>query len=201
MTGQPNDVIKVTAVFIGPSLQEMNNVFWYKYRDGPSLDDASYMAAVGGYLDEMYDLINQDIVDDLTYDQIRFYNITQDYPMGTIGWPTLTTGTSLGDPLPAGNAALVVGYTAVKRTYGKKFIPGYAEAGAAGDTWNAGVFTRLGTWAGAWYTSIPHTGGGLSHSGVWKRDALPDPYFADFVSMNAREIVAYQRRRKPGVGA
>ena len=201
MTVATNDVIKITAVLLGPDLQEFNNVFHYQYREGTGVDDATYMAALAQKLDAMYTIINDRVADDVAYDQIRFYNVTQDYPMGTVGWPTLTNGIDLAEPLPSGNAALVTAYTAVKRTYGRKFLPGWTEAMSEGDTWTAAAFADLQAFAGEWFLSVAHPGGGNSYAGVWKVPLVDPAYFVDFVSMNAREIVAYQRRRKPGVGA
>lgn len=108
---------------------------------------------------------------------------------------------SIDDPLPSGVAALVSAYTDTSKVMGKKYFPGLAEAGQTAGVWVAGVLTALAAAGLAWVTSFASDGDGdtFYNPGVYSTKALSFKFFTP--AAYVRDIPAYQRRRKAGVGS
>lgn len=115
--------------------------------------------------------------------------------------PVLFTAESISDPEPSGVAALMVAKTAISRVQGKKYFCGLAENAVEGGLWVAGVLAAMLqsglNWITPWVMSNdPNTSW---FPGVWSTKAGGFSLFA--TSIATRDVPAYQRRRKAGVGA
>lgn len=132
----------------------------------------------------------------MVYESMTFWNKTQDELMSIES--TSMAGTYNNDPLPPGVAALVTFPTLVSKVRGRKFIPGFGEGNTTDGLFASSTLTDMSEYGaiiaapfiGAssalpWEFGVPLTGGG----------------FANFSSYIARNVPAYQRRRKQGVGA
>ncbi len=114
--------------------------------------------------------------------------------------PVVFTPASIDDPLPSGVAALIVAYTGISKVIGKKYIVGLAEAGQTAGLWVAGVLAAMLQSAIHWigpFQSLADVDSFWT-PGVWSAKALGYVPFAAAIS--TRDVPAYQRRRKAGVG-
>lgn len=194
---QPNDVIRVAAKQYGPNEQQVVNVFWWQLSAPTAVDDISVMTAVASRLDDMYNAIKAYVANDQQADEIDFYNKTQDRPMGATGWPTYTGGEAVGEYLPVGCAALLSGNTAEKKVLPKKFLGCLTEGGVADGEWVSLLMDALAIFAGYWWESISVGLDALLQSGTWSKRLLR---FVKIITITAKSLSSYQRRRKPTIG-
>lgn len=197
MTVNPNDVVRATAKLIGPDLQQLMNVFFYKYEGTASSTDDTVMTLLAAHIDDIYETVDQIMNEDFVDDEIEFYNVTQDAPMGTKLFDGFQGGTSVTGGMPAGIAALITAATTVKKVLPKKYIPGFNENVVTQDNWLSTALTPMAAFAVAWLTKVTVGVVGELVPGTWRRVA---EVFVPLISATAKSIVSYQRRRKPGVG-
>ena len=193
-----NDVIKVAVKFVWDNVDEILNVYHLKTIGKGTTTDAEIILAILTILDGVYGNIQAHMSNKVSADSIEFYNVTQDVPISVESWPGFAGGTGTGSSLPIGTASLVTFPTQAKRTYGRKFIPGLLEsdqdAGVIASAWMSVLALNWATFLNA----VTHVNGFEGRWGVWS-DAK-----ARFTWLNeclVRNQVAYQRRRKPGVGS
>lgn len=116
------------------------------------------------------------------------------------GSPIAFTPGSIGDPLPSGVAALITAYTNLSKVLGKKYLPGLSETGQTAGLWIAGVLEAMADSAFEWVTHFASLADPYSewYPGVWSTKAIGFRLFNG--ATMERDIPAYQRRRKAGVG-
>lgn len=105
-----------------------------------------------------------------------------------------------GDPLPSGVAGLITAYTYTSKVVGKKYLPGLSELAQTGSLWVGAVIAAMLqsaiVWASPFVGSVDATG--TWFPGVWSTKASGFRVFS--AALAARDVPAYQRRRKEGVG-
>ena len=197
MTVQINDVIRITAVMDSSLEGTVQNVFHAKMTVGTA-SDAAFISATRTAFDTAYDNIDGIMPDTLSFDEIRFFNVTQDLPMSPTTWPTLTVGgVDVADPLPSPMSCLVFGRTGTSRRIFKKYFAPFTEANHADAEWDTSpgsqslllVASLTAGWA---------AGAGSAYVGLW---SPTDLLFYDIVELVSRTVPAYQRRRRRGRGA
>jgi len=107
-------------------------------------------------------------------------------------------GTVGGDVLPAAAAAYILAYTTVPKARGSKYVPGITEADSVAGALSVGALADMALLLGHFLS--PYTAGvGITLSpGVL---SLTLATFIPFIMSGAIDtVVAYQRRRKEGVG-
>jgi hypothetical protein len=106
-------------------------------------------------------------------------------------------GGSGSQMLPHGNAALVSALSTNNRTSGRKYLSGFVEDAQVDGVWDPAALADLVLWAAGY--ADPFTGSSATYvPGLWSVKANEFVPFIGGASINA--IVAYQRRRKVGVG-
>jgi hypothetical protein len=198
MTVEVDDVLKVNAKMTMAGALAVQNVFHYVVYTGGPIADSDCVADMAEQLDVMYDTIDDLLSDLLTFDTVSVYNLTQDYAFGEDAWPTLSAGGNSYAAATSGVAALVTGYTAVKRRLGRTFIGGlsfndlldYANVGA---TFLAAL-TQFAILRFMGFT------GGTSGAGYLPVVGSVGKGFSQIREVAIRSLACYQRRRKPGVG-
>ena len=178
---------------------QFGNVFHWQV-DGAATGgtDTEFANGAIGWLEAFFQDLDNLMVNDAKFEQVTFYNITQDRPAGVYPWATLTEGVGTGNALPEGVAALVVLYTDVKRVIGKKYFGGFGSVALDDFVWDAAAKTLLDTVASDMLSPFTAAGTDTVIHGVYRR-ALGT--FVQLRSAVARTVPAYQRRRKPGVGS
>jgi hypothetical protein len=113
-----------------------------------------------------------------------------------VSYPYSKAGTTSGDCLPAQVAAAMTMYTAVKRTFSRKFWAGLSESTQAGGILTSGAVTILTDIAGHWLAD--YTGGDavVYVPGLWSKNNT----FVPFIQGVVNEILGTMVRRKPGIG-
>jgi hypothetical protein len=115
--------------------------------------------------------------------------------------PIAFTPGSIGDPLPSGVAGLMTAYTDTSKVMGKKYLPGLSETGQTAGLWIANVLSAMLQSGIVWITGFASLNDPLTYwyPGVYSAKTLGFKLFTSAVAV--RDVPAYQRRRKQGVGA
>jgi len=196
MPNNQNDVIQLTMRMRISGADLMQNVWHFRVDDAAGLTDEELLADMQmwmqGVESQMDDLQHTSI----SYEVGKVYNLTQDRPVGPVAWYS-AGGAVAGDPLPSGVAALITFYTGVKRVVGKKFFGGLVETALTAAEWTSATLATLDDIALYFFT--PTTIGGHGYTPVIYNRTLKT--VAPILLYAIRSVPAYQRRRKPGVGA
>jgi hypothetical protein len=203
MTVVDGDVFRVAArMSVGED--DVVNVFHLAVVTGGPQTDANAVTDILDRIEDIYSLIHglmpdTQVFQDIKIDQVEYVSgeprIVRN--LGVYGWPTLTTGLSVAEELPAQISALCTFRTIQPKTLAKKYWGRMVETHWDGDEWDSTVMTGLGnviaemivTWIGTY----------LNLDCFVQSKAATD--FINLLSGAARAYAATQRRRKPGVGA
>lgn len=191
------DVLRVTAKmsFLGNDVQ---NVYHLRcFVTIPPTNDI-VLGAVANWLDDAYSAVNDIISDQIVYDTINVWNLTDDEFIGETVWPTLTGGAQVGDPLPPQTSALVNFGTWYPKSLGKKFLPVMTDGQTDSDgTIQAASLVYIAAYAAAILLGVVETDWSLE-PGNWNELLAR---FAPWVLANVRDFFATQRRRYVGSGS
>lgn len=192
------DVVRVTAKMSFESTEDILNVYHMKHTGSASATDAAFSTAAATWLEVIYTTILSYLSDEVTFETIEFYNVTQDRPMAEIPWPTLTIGSDAGDALPLQCAALVSLPTGVKRVVGKKYIGGLTETNSInGGHVSAAAQTALAAFVVQLLND--YVSGTLTLTAGTYNDITA--VFRELISGIVDQIFRSQRRRVRGVGS
>ena len=197
MTVQTNDMLRVTAILYNDDTGLVENVYWAKQITGFQ-DDATWLTNTAQALEAIYDGLVQYMPDSLAFQEVRAFNITQDYDLGSRAWPALTDGdVDVANPMPSGCAALVLGRSPTSTSVSRKYFGLFTEADHGAGLWQSSLVAALAAAATSWKTAYALAGGGTAQFGVWSK-VLETWY--PLVEMVVKDVVAYQRRRRAGRG-
>lgn len=197
----PNDIIRLAIEYALPAASQALNVFYLRILGSAS--DADVLDDLDDWVQNDWGSNWQNLACDLA-SIIGFAADVVDFEghvLANIGSRTLSLpGTVVTDPTSAGDAAYMKADTATPKTRGSKYIPGLAE-----DNVDVGVLdaTALGEIAVLFANYfLPFVGAISSTSyepGVPSRTLLSWHPFTGGGTFT--DIIAYQRRRKLGVGS
>lgn len=197
MTVQNNDVIRVTAKMHNGTT-DVQNVYHIKANGTGGINDAAAVTLIKNRLDNMYAELVPQQTDDLIYDSIEIFNVTQDTPLDEVDWPTLVDGDVVGDQLPTQVAALVRFPTQAARTQGRKYIGGVIEGdNTDGGIPDADILAALQAYAVEMMTSFV-AGSGSFLFGCYRDD--PER-FVQFTTHLVNTVWSTLRRRRLGQGS
>ena len=193
------DVVRAFAELSYDGQIQFGNVFHWQVDGGATggTDDA-FAAAALAWLETVYTNFKGPMVDNAKFEQVTFYNVTQDRPAGVYAWPTLVDGDSTGNALPEGVAALVVLYTDVKRVIGKKYFGGIGTVALDDRVWDGSLQLAMQGAGSAMLSPFTVGAADAVVHGIYRRSLGT---FVQLRSYAIRALPAYQRRRKPGVGS
>lgn len=191
------DVIRVTCV-LDSSLEGTVQNVWHAVQVSGSATDLEWINAARTRFNSAYDNIDALMPDTVSFEEIRFYNVTQDYPMPPTTWPTLTTGgVDVADPLPSPLSCLIFGRTLSSGRILRKFFAPFTEANQVDAEWDTAV-------PGACILLVNYllsgwsVGTGSAYCGLY---SYGQNVFLEVNEVIARSVPAYQRRRRRGRGA
>lgn len=147
MTAAVNDVLRIVAK-MSLGIDDVQNVFHAKciIQHGTPTD-AQIISDLANTLDTAYDYLDGVQPSDLSYDTISVYNLTQDYFMGEVAWPSLTAGAS-ASTVPPQCAALVLFNTDTLKSQGRKYLPPFGGGAIDNDgTVTSAVLAYITSWA------------------------------------------------------
>lgn len=132
------------------------------------------------------------------HQDIAIYNLTDDYPVGYTGRLPVLDGEGVAEALPTGVSALLTFRTAVSRRLGRKYLPPFTIDQLDDGRWGAGTMTVLAAVAVDYRLSVA-VGEDFELQYVVRASASAASNVAS--SAIVRDVPAYQRRRKIGVGS
>jgi hypothetical protein len=121
-----------------------------------------------------------------------------DPPVDHGSWYLGLHGNDAGEPLPSGVSALMTAPTGVPKRRGRKFLPPFGETYSNLQKWTATALTRLTEAALQWALGFAGGNNETIVPVVW---SVVHQLWSFFSSTRSNATPAYQRRRKPGVGA
>jgi hypothetical protein len=200
MASVAGNIIRVAARHLYAAIDENVNVHHFNINTQPgTADDEVMLEDLATLLSEAYASVQAFMPTAVDAYDITVYNISQDYPVGVTTWTVgYTGGTSGGDGLPPGTAPLVLFRTATKNVLGKTFLPSFIESEQSNGMLVSGAKTACLAFASTIRDTSPQGGGYGFTKVVWSNStAIAHPITSQGVSPQ----LAYQRRRKIGVGS
>lgn len=197
MAIENNDVLRITCKFSYLS-NDVQNVYHLKVATSGPVDDEDFLDEIAADMDSMYDDINPHISNDILYDTVEVYNITDESYVGEVSWPSKTVGAASGNNMPPGSSALCLFPTSTLRSQGRKFLPLMTiNAIDSTGTPSATVLTAMASFIAdvlAQKSGVNWTG----YLGNYNDDLAR---FAQWISGLAMNFFATQRRRYIGSGS
>lgn len=191
------DVVRIVAQMTHNAGSDiLQNVYHAQY-SGPTTTELNFHQQMDDWLEDAYDNLLAQLPDDVEFDTITTFNVTQGRPMYTLAWPTLTAGNNLGDYLPAQIAPLAKFTTFAPKSQGRKYLPFLAETASTGGILEAAALAAVSAFASHLITGFS-VDFGTAVLGNWNPTLAR---FAEWVGAIVDEVVRTQRRRVPGVGA
>lgn len=196
------DVLRVVASLLFPDDVIMQNVFHLVATTvvgGGDEDDITLDLV--GYVDALYANHDQNIEINMSGDEVKGYvRDTIDDDWDEIGTGALGITTGAASPyMPHGCALLQTFFTTDPDVQGRKFWGGFTEANHDDGDWDGTLLTAIVLTAADVVTTYTGTETGSTFQPVVWSPTNNNAYaYSGTVATNP--IVAYQRRRKPGVG-
>jgi len=191
------DVLRIVAKFSDGS-NDIQNVYHVRVTDQAPNNDGAVLDGCAEFMDDCYTSYANAMPDDITFDSVAVYNLTQDYPLGETDWPVLTAGAKTSNKLPPQNSPLVLFTTAVLNSLGKKYLPNLTVTDLEDDgTISSTVLTVMGALATSILTGYVSGTWNLEAGNYRPNSATWIPYVASVV----RDLFATQRRRYAGKGS
>jgi hypothetical protein len=199
MTVAVGSVVKITARLRWAGKVDVQNVYHAQLASGSALDDGDARDDLAAWLETIYTPLLGEFPTSLVFEDIDFYNVSQDYPMGVEPWPTLTAGTGALDIQATGVAAVITAFTFYVRSRGRKFFGPLPETSVLDGVLTSATMINLASAAAAWiFPFVGGTSGQTWNPGIITRVTS---LFREFRDAVVRNIPGYQRRRKEGVGS
>lgn len=192
-----NDIVRVTASLLLNGSDLIQNVFHVKLVNDAAQPQGDLRDDLGAWMEDIYDSLVGSISQLVTFEEIQIFNVSSDNPEPTISWPTITAGTNTQEQQVDGVAALVLGRTGVSNVVGKKYFGGIVLDGYQDGLIAAATLTSIVLAGDDWITPFSGASTATWDPGLWTRPTGP---FTVFTEAIARDLPAYQRRRKRGVG-
>jgi hypothetical protein len=197
-----NAILRVVLSLLLPDSAIAQNVFYTLFENtGGSDDDEDVLTDLSTWMDDLYTAMTAVIDSDVTLTGFKAYiydSIDEDWDEIGVEFPTVSFGAA-NDMMPNGIAALVHAPTVNPDVTGGKYFPGGTDASTVENDWTGGAVSN---WlAGAVIWVDPFVGAETGSDfipGVWS--TTKEQFFAFTTSAALNAQVAYQRRRKPGVG-
>lgn len=197
MTVQIDDVIRATAK-MSLGVEDIQNVYHFKATGTGTATDANVTIAIAAGLDSAYDEVDLLFSDQVDFDTIEFYNLTQDTYLGELAWPSLVAGGDLGDMLPPQTCLFTLFNTDTLGSQGRKFLPATTHNYLGVDgTPLGGVLTDLAAFAADLLTGYV-TGTVTMVPGNYRKATQG---FFQWVLAIVPDFFATQRRRYYGSGS
>lgn len=191
------DILRITARMSWGE-DDIQNVYHLRVTAGDDEDNTDVLTDIAEDLEDAYDFILGRIPNEITFDSLEGYNLTDDEWMGVVGWPTLTAGTATADPMPPQNSPLVLFTTDVPRSQGRKFLPPFSVNEVQDDgTIDTVPLQNVESYMVSLLAGVVGTYIEAEY-GNWN-EALAR--FATWILGEARDIFATQRRRYFGSGS
>ncbi len=197
-----NAILRVVLSLLLPDQAIAQNVFYVLFEnDGGSDDDQDVLDDLVTWMDDIYTEMDGAINTAVSLTGLKAYiydTVGADWDEIGVGFPVVTF-VGAADPMPNGIACLGHAPTVDPDVTGAKYWCGFGETSALDNDWSAGFIVGIVGAMTEWtdpFTGAVTTSGFIP--GVWSVVQTAFKAFTTASSVNVQ--VAYQRRRKPGVG-
>jgi hypothetical protein len=195
-------ILKIVVSLLLPDTVIAQNVFYSVVADLVTSDDEDDVVTdLVTYVEDMYDQLTGIISDTVVASDIKVY----EYDSNDDDWDEVGTDTwadifaSGSDMMPHGVACLIHARSTDPDTHASKYIPGLSDNNALDSDITGAAVVVLADFADVWVAPFIGTEtGGTFGPGVWSEADTVFKIFNGNYTVNG--LVAYQRRRKPGVG-
>jgi len=191
------DILRVTAKMHFTAGSAVQNVYNLQFAQSSDPSQEAVADDIGEYLENAYSEVQGRMTNQLIFDEYTVIDVDLDLDVGTSGWPSLTTGGDVGDPLPAQLAGLVKFKTNFGKHQGRKYLGVFTETDNSGGYPTVGLQTDLADFgtavAGLFYGS---SGNGY----IYKVYDQVTELGLDVSLIVVPGIWGSQRRRRFGVG-
>jgi hypothetical protein len=198
MTVADGAVLRVVPTFTYGAISKGQNVYYFRHDTGSPQIDGDVVADCLEYIEELMDNFTAIQHSTVELQGIEVYERVSGTwePVGQAAGTWAGTGSS-SDRMPSG-CCLMINMTKVRTGHAdRKFLSGFMEGAASGEEWSGTVITAAG------HFIVDIISGFTGSNGV-----VLTPVSWDRVTDTVRNIaggsgvarIAYQRRRKPGVG-
>lgn len=197
LTGQ---ILRVNAQMLHQNANFMENVFHFVVGQVNDIDESNQLDDIGDYFSERYSDTIEDVVsDNVDGTELQFSVAEQsDGIFNGIGSrPFVFSGLNISQALPLGAACLVRFPLTFGGHMAGKYLGGLTESGQADSVWNSAVISSAAAW-GLQFSQDIVLGSITILPIVWREDLSFSNLAGDVI---VRSVIAYQRRRKQGVGA
>ena len=158
----------------------------------------AFLSDVADFMDTLYSNIDQNMSDNITFDTIEAYNLTQDEFIGQTSWPVLVTGFSATGECPHQLAPLVLFNTDVLKSQGRKYLPPLVNTAIDDDgTIVDAVLTNITAFAADLTANLIES----TWTGVFGNHREVGDVFIEWTTAQIRDFFATQRRRYLGIGS
>lgn len=193
------DLFRVVIPFTITAVGKAANVLAFEVIDG-TCTDAELLAGAELWIESVYSEWLGLVRNTMSHDEATCWEMTYSAPdwevSRIVGYFTPdVTYTEIAENVPIGIAALVTTKTIKPRTFGRLFLAGLSIDQVDADVLNATTLTDLAAGAAELIASFS-VGTATARYCVLAKGGL---WFTASAAIS-NELVAYQRRRKPGVG-
>jgi hypothetical protein len=197
MTVNANDIIRATAVLEGPS-GKIENVYQFRCVVVVGGDDTDVMTDLAQKLDDAYTHLVASMSSDTVFIEVQGFNVTQDAPMPTVPWPSVTAGSASANDMASQVSFLALFRTGVSRVLGRKFLGGFAREALTADGFvSSGSLTAIAGYIGELIGIF--IAASLTSYQLGVLSTVTHTFFAFFEGV-AQVVPGSQRRRRQGRG-
>lgn len=197
-----NAILRAVLSLALPDSVIAQNVFYAMFdNDGGSDDDDDVIDDLVDWIEDIFSSMLGAMSSQASLSDLKVYvydSVGGDWDEVGTGIPA-GVGTGVADMVPHGVAGLMHGYTTNPDVVGSKFLTGIQDTSVADSDITAGVLTNIVLAGADWLADFTGAATGSNFNpGVWSVTKTAFYEFQDKLVVNGQ--VAYQRRRKPGVG-
>lgn len=200
MTIDLNDNLKVVAKMQYQGISAIQNAYCVKVTDVASATQLQIRESVARYIEDIYGNFDSLLPDDITFETISIFNISNQLPEPDIGWPTLVDGDGSTDPLPEFACVFAYCSTTTPKVYGRKYWPPPTEVNATGSVLNSGTITAYTGALADWIDVYTDPTTSVELTPLIARFSEEPIAYAVPATAQLVTRLAVQRRRKVGVG-
>lgn len=163
--------------------------------------DAEALTDFAARIDSAYATLIALLTNEYDFNYINAFNVTEDAPMGEVGWPTLVTGSSIADNMPPHTAFTQLYPTHTARSQGRKFLGPFSTDARSDSGYPSAAVIAAGAAFGTALLAPWLFLGGQLVFGNWRDDTKPDgPLFSPWISWRNTSYFRTMRRRYPDAG-
>ncbi len=194
-----NDVVRVVCAWTRvASPDAYSNSLHFKVTSDGWADNQEFMDEIATFLDDTYDLVNDQIASGMTYTNIDGQNVTQDVLMPAVDWPVQTIGGNASDQLPTQVTARPYFPTTRPKTRAAIGLVPFGESSqGSGGLIDATAVAEIELFCDEFLGTIALINGAVVYGAY-------NPEFARFTPVDSRIVpdrFRTLRRRRVGVGS